>query len=130
MDFWKYQVRRIKYFAYYRPYVIRQYLSTHFDLYDQFKVTIISSEVENGQIYIDDLPLFDKEDDLAEALPWNGDYYKDLPMKIRAEADDGYHIVGWEQEDGTNRERTTITVSEEIILTPIYESSIQSLYDD
>src|SRR5690625_3680295 len=130
MDFWEYEVSRIRDFAYYRPYVIRQYISTLYDLYNQLKVTIISTEVENGQIYIDDLPLFDKEDELAEALPWNGDYYKDLPIKIRAEADDGYHFVGWEQEDGTYRESTTITVSEDIILTPIFESSIQSLPDD
>src|SRR5690625_7358464 len=111
MDFWKYQVRRIKYFAYYRPYVIRQYLSTHFDLYDQFKVTIISAEVQNGQIYIDDLPLFDKEDDLAEALPWNGDYYKDRPMIRRAEADGGYHFVAWAQKNGACSAGTKMTGS-------------------
>src|SRR5690625_4093818 len=125
MDFWEYEVSRVRDFAQYRPYVIRQYLSTHFDLYDQFKVTIISSEVENGQIYIDDLPVFDKEDDLSEALPWNGDYYKDLPIKIRAEADDGYHFVGWEQEDGTYRESTTITVGKNIFLTLILKQGIR-----
>lgn len=130
IDFWEYEVNRLTEFALSRPYFLNLHLIKHFNVDDRFEVLIYPGEQQNGQIFIDGLAVFNEGHEFSEMRPWDGEYFVDLPIEISAKADDGYQFIGWELEDGTIDPSPTLTLSEDTLITPIYDTDISGFAEN
>jgi hypothetical protein len=70
-----------------RPAHMRNHISSRWSLNGTSNITLNSSG--GGRIKINTL-FFDEN-----TLPWNGQYFKNNPVTIRAIAEDGYKFAGW-----------------------------------
>ncbi|MBO7496713.1 MAG: CotH kinase family protein [Salinivirgaceae bacterium] len=119
------KVNRMKDFAKKRPSNMRKHLRKHFDVGDDVVVTLSENDSKAGYIQINSLTL--------KSFPWNGSYFKNVPVKLRAVARPGYKFVRWENAD----ENDTISTNAGIELTlncnatvnAVFEKDNESLYN-
>ncbi len=78
----------MKDFAKNRPKNVRNHLRTHFNVGADAKVTLYTNDEKAGYVQLNSLTL--------KSFPWNGTYFKNVPISIRAIARPGYKFVRWE----------------------------------
>jgi hypothetical protein len=90
-DFWLGQVDAMKVFGQQRPAYARTHLQEVFNLSDQLNVKVEVSDINAGRVKVNTV--------YPKAYPFNGIYFKNLPIKLMAVPKPGYKFVKWE---GTN----------------------------
>ncbi|MCI0494703.1 CotH kinase family protein [candidate division KSB1 bacterium] len=97
---WQQNTGVLKQFANNRGVYLKAYLIAKFQLKGTARITLNVVPQEGGQI---------KLNSLAPSLfPWQGDYFKELPIHVAAIPTDGFHFVGWS--DSSFERNTTITL--------------------
>ncbi|MBM7613514.1 CotH kinase family protein [Alkaliphilus hydrothermalis] len=87
---WKEEVSVLKSFARKRPNYLRQHIVDYFNLEGTASIKI---EIDQGgTVKVNSIEVQDTEG------PWEGIYFKDIPIKVEAIPKSGYRFVGWRRE--------------------------------
>lgn len=97
---WKEEINILRNFAIKRPEHVRQHIIEYFSL--RGLVTIRVEMNEGGSVKINTLAIREKD------VPWDGIYFMDIPIIIKAVAEPGFKFIGWE---GINESKETITIT-------------------
>lgn len=88
----KSNINRMKEFAQSRPGYMRKHIRENFEVGGDVVVTLDENDSKAGYIQLNSLTL--------KKFPWNGTYFKNVPVKLRAVARPGYKFVRWEFSGG------------------------------
>ncbi len=108
---------RMKDFARLRPSNMRKHLRKHFNVGEDVMLTLDANDSKAGYIELNSLTL--------KKLPWDGFYFKNVPVELRAVARPGYKFVRWENSEN----KATISTSAGIALTLSSEASINAVFE-
>jgi len=111
IDQWESHIAIMKNFARQRPDIIRQQIIDRYDLSGMAEVTFLT---EGGSITLNGV------ENAA-----SGSYFMDMPMRLTAVPDIGYHFVGWE---GISSEKQiTIELTHDILVKAIFVPGNESV---
>jgi len=91
LDFWNNEISAMRYFAQQRPGYARTHLQDVFNLSDQLHVIVEVSDINAGKVKVNTV--------VPKNYPFNGIYFRNLPIKLTAVPKPGYKFIRWE---GTN----------------------------
>ena len=113
----------MKNFASSRPNNMRKHLRKHFDVGDDIDVTLNANDSKAGYIELNSLTL--------KKFPWNGSYFKNVPVNLRAVARPGYKFVCWEFSDVQGPVSTSagivVTLNDDVTIKAIFEPDANAL---
>ncbi|MBR5644358.1 MAG: CotH kinase family protein [Salinivirgaceae bacterium] len=108
---------RMKTFAQSRPKNMRKHLRKHFEVGDDVVLTLDNSDSKAGYIELNSLTL--------KKFPWEGSYFTNVPVKLRAVARPGYKFVRWEN----SNDNTIISTCAGIALTLGNNAKINAVFE-
>lgn len=108
----------IKKFAKSRPKYMRKHLRKHFDVGDDVVLTLNANNSKAGYIELNSLTL--------KKFPWDGSYFTNVPVELRAVARPGYKFVRWEN---TDRNDTIISTQAGITLSLATNATIKVVFE-
>ncbi|MBT4484895.1 MAG: hypothetical protein HOC71_14585, partial [Candidatus Latescibacteria bacterium] len=100
-------------FAENRPEHVRSQIIEHFNLSGTVNVDLDISQSGGGKIKINSL--------FIEDYPWNGIYFKDVPIQVAALPDLGYRFVGWTGVTPEESPSLDITLTDDISVAAVFE---------
>ncbi len=110
---WLDEIEYMKYYASERPVVIRRNLKNHYELSGYADLTLSTNIPKAGKINISTLTI--------EEFPWEGIYFRDVPVSIEAVPYEGYRFVKWlPPEYGTNP-KIRASLPESLELTAVFD---------
>lgn len=110
MGNWENNISKMSDFVRKRQGYVRNHISKEFYLQGTYRVNI---KVEGeGHIQLNTIELND--------FPWDGIYYKNVPIKLEAIPDPGFTFVAWEGIETTDREHLTLDADSATVLTAIF----------
>ena len=96
-------INRMISFAQERPGYLRGFVRNFFNCGSDGKITV--SSTEGGKIKLNSLYLD------SSISPWNGIYFRDNPVMVKAIADKGYKFDGWSGTVSSNEDSITVSVT-------------------
>ncbi|HXA01043.1 MAG TPA: CotH kinase family protein [Cytophagaceae bacterium] len=97
MNFWYADLAKMKNFATMRPQFQFQHNLQYFGLNDTVHVTLNVSDQSHGKIRINQIEVDEYLPGVNQNVyPWQGTYYKNVPVKLYAMAYPGYKFARWE----------------------------------
>lgn len=109
---WKNYINTFKSFFIQRPNSIRNHINSKFNLQSTYDLTFIYNENTNGQLFI-------HSNELDVPFHFECKYFKNVPIKIKAIADEGFVFFKWLETGDTNPE-IDFSGNENTTLTPIF----------
>lgn len=106
-------------FANARPHYMRLHLKNRFSLGDTTVITL-NTDKNQGKIKISTLTIDENTIGLAnpaQPFPWNGVYFKGVPIEIEAIAKEGFVFSHWEGINSGNTAKLALTPTENLSLT-------------
>lgn len=110
---WQTNVEELRDFARRRPAVLRQHLVERFELGGTARLTVTPPATGSGSAAVNGL--------YVEELPWQGTYFRTIPVQITAAPAPGFRFVGWDPPDLPQASVTTLTVDAALTITPRFE---------
>jgi hypothetical protein len=100
---WYWDITNMDSFALFRPTYLRQHIISYFNLTGKYTVTLDVSDTLHGQIIINDL-LIDKNTIgiTGPSYPWQGIYFNNIPITLKAIPAKGYQFVKWKETGSVN----------------------------
>jgi hypothetical protein len=120
---WQYHIDRMKTFASERRPFATQHVLEHFDIDGMITIAVKNDNPFSGTIKI--------SDQIMKGTIHVGEYFKDIPMEIKAIANLGYTFSHWEYSSGGSGSTPIRTPVLEIIpeesfsLIPVFESTLE-----
>jgi hypothetical protein len=106
LDSWNYRVNVMLNFAEQRPLYAREHLRSFFNLETDYQVTADVSNSNHGFVKVNTLPIQKETKGIPEQpYPWQGTYFKNLPLRLEAVPAEGYEFVRWESPSGIFEEK-------------------------
>lgn len=115
---WLSHVQVLRDFASQRIAYMRLHFIQKFGLSGLSKVNLSISDTANGSIRLNSLTI--------KSANWSGNYFNDVPITIKAQPEKGNRFVRWEGSFTSNDDSLSITLSDTLSLTAIYESDSNS----
>jgi hypothetical protein len=112
---WQQNVQVMKQFANYRAGYLKAHLLSKFQLKGTARVTLNISPPENGTLKLNSL-------DLSQ-FPWQGDYFKELPIQIEAVPNDGFRFIGWSDSSFGTTAAITLIPAQDMVITAKFEKT-------
>ncbi len=88
---WTDNIDRMRTFAEERPYYLRDHIRDHLSAGRDVRITLDANDSKAGYIQLNSLTL--------RRFPWNGTYFSNVPVSLRAVAKPGYKFVRWVDAD-------------------------------
>lgn len=118
--FWGDQVNVMRNFGNQRPTRVKTHIKSVFNLPDYHELTIDNEDPTEGYVLINDrLNIEDTE--------WKGDYFEDVPIKVRAIARPGHVFSHWAGVLSSTEEELQFDLKNNILLIPVFNEII---YDE
>jgi hypothetical protein len=93
---WSQEVRRIRDYMRARPDALRSHLDARFGLGGLVPLTVDLPHPERGAVRVNTILIGGADPALGTTCcPWTGTYFRNLPVKLRAEPSPGHRFVGW-----------------------------------
>ena len=90
---WEFYVNRMLQFAQNRPTYLREHLQDYFELSDQtYNLSVFSNE-DQGTILVNSISVGQTLETIDN--PWQGIYFSDVPVTLKAQPKSGFRFVGW-----------------------------------
>ncbi len=84
-------------FADFRPAYTRTHLRQYFGLSGDYTLTVDVSDPGQGYVIVNTIPLTKETKGVSEnPYPWQGTYFRNIPLRLEAVAAAGYEFVHWE----------------------------------
>ena len=121
MNWWENEIERVEEFIEKRPEFIRKYVSDKFNLSGTEKLTLNVNLTNVCRIKVNT--------NIVNSFPWEGIYFKDVPIKISVLPNQGYRFAGWSGVDPPEQNESSLTIllKKELNLTAVFESDTSSL---
>jgi len=110
---WLAEIEEMKNFALIRPQYIYQYINEYFGL--NGTCTIRVDTTEGGSILVNSLYIEHTD------IPWEGIYFKDIPITVQARPEPGFIFKGWEGISNSTESTIKINLSQNTHLRAIYK---------
>ena len=110
MTVWEMNIQQMRDYALCRNQEVRQHIKDRFGISDTFRVKIKVPHADTGKVFINDVPIHD--------TIFVGTYFADVPIKIRAVANYGFHSLGWL--GGGASDSLNLTVTSDTFLIPVF----------
>jgi hypothetical protein len=110
---WQSNVQEMREFARDRPDFVRQHIVERLNLNGTAELTFSPPASGSGTVAINGL--------LMQDLPWQGIYFRDVPIHVVAAPAPGYRFAGWDPPDLPQTPVVTLTVDAVQTLTPRFE---------
>lgn len=122
-EIWEQEVDVMRQFATERPSYQWQHLQSHFQLGDTVTVQVNNPSPEGGSVQVNSVLIDENTPGVREGSHWEGVYFNEFPIKITAEANDGYKFVGWKKDEGIfeQNDELELVLEKDIKVTPIFE---------
>ncbi len=92
-----------------------------FPITDTANISIAVNDQAMGQVQLNSIVINKDLDGVtSEVYPWNGMYFRQVPLTLIAEPSLGFRFVNW-QETGDTRDSITIILSQDTVLTAVFE---------
>ena len=112
-DNWNKKVDVMYNFADQRPAYIWDHLKSFFNLEEKYNLTVNVSDATHGHVIVNTIALKKETRGVNEnPWPWQGNYFKKLPLRLEAVPEKGYEFVKWEGGSAVYHE-AVITVNPE-----------------
>lgn len=93
---WMTYIDQIKDFNQNRRFYQQNHLIEMFNLDGIFDLTLEVSDEEEGYIHLNTIDILPETDGIADiAYPWNGQYFRNHPIKLEAVAKEGFKFSHW-----------------------------------
>lgn len=118
IEVWRNNLRVLKTFARFRPEFARYHVVEKFNLSGTSVVKLNTLNKNAGSIRINSINTDQhiKKNELV--------YFNDIPIELEAKPKLGWKFVGWGNDTIENKKRITITLKEDLSLTPTFERNI------
>ena len=110
---WRQKVQVLKQFANFRPTYLQAHLMSKFQLKGVARITLNIAPPNTGQIKLNSLNL--------SQFPWQGDYYKEIPIQIEAIPNDGFRLIGWSESSFGNNAAITLIPAQDVAITAMFD---------
>lgn len=124
IEVWENNIDKIKLFAKERPAYMRQHIIDYFGLSGDYDITVMDDS-SSGTIEVNTLDINEEMFKNNQTLSWTGTYFKDIPVKITANAKEGKQFVHWvsnnEKINGANELTLTVMLDDDTTISAIYE---------
>jgi hypothetical protein len=110
---WASNVQELRDFAQRRPDFVRQHIIEGFGLSGTAQLTLNPPASGSGYVAVNG--------SLLQNLPWQGTYFREIPLQIVAAPAPGYRFVGWDPPDLLQTPVITLTLNVSQTLTPRFE---------
>lgn len=98
MNSWNGRIDAMKNYATNRPQYMREHLRNNLNAGNDVTLTVNVNNAEFGYIQVNSLTI-------KEGFPWQGKYFSNNEISVRAIARPGYKFVGWQEDNDKNPER-------------------------
>ena len=125
---WLSYTNRMLEFATERPTFLIEHVKEYFNLGDTFELSVKSNS-EQGFVKVNSLSIGQSIDE----APWQGTYFKDNPIQLTAQPNQGYRLVGWYNESHellSQKLNYTLNPHEQTYVHAIYEVGTQVYPED
>lgn len=112
---WYQKVELLKQFANFRPAFLEAHLISKFQLKGMARLTLNIAPPEAGQINLNSL--------ILAQFPWQGNYFKEIPIQIEAIPNDGFRLVGWADPSFGNNAAITLIPAQDVVITAKFEQT-------
>jgi hypothetical protein len=112
-SYWEDNIYYLKTFAIQRPGYTRSHLEEKFNLSGQVTVNLQIQPEQGGEIAINSLRV--------EEYPWNGIYFKEVPIQLLALPNSGYKFSGWSGVNAGNTAEINLTLDRDTTITALFE---------
>jgi hypothetical protein len=122
LNFWNDQLDILKNFGIMRPRYQNQHIMQHFSITDTVHITLNVSDAAHGKIRINSLDVDQFLPGVNQNVyPWQGTYFKDIPVILHAVAYKGYKFIRWEGAVNSSDQVITLTNNSDQQVTAIFE---------
>lgn len=94
MGEWRRNVGILREFAFNRPHYVRQDLQKYFKLQAIYQLVVDVSDELAGSVQVNELPPAHHD------YPWDGFYFEDIPVMLKALPEAGFSFAYWADEEG------------------------------
>ncbi|RQW04897.1 T9SS C-terminal target domain-containing protein, partial [candidate division KSB1 bacterium] len=118
---WHQNIRVLKQFGNFRPAYLKAHFINKFQLKGMARIKIDIASPGAGQIKLNSLTL--------SQFPWQGDYFKEIPIQIEAVPNDGYRFSNWSDSIASDSVTITITPIQDLVITANFNQTAISQID-
>ncbi len=112
--FWDSQIEVMRNFGNQRPTRVKTHIKSVFNLPDYHELTIDNDDPTEGYVLINNRLNIEEEE-------WKGDYFEDVPIKLRAIARPGHVFSHWAGVLSSTEEELEFDLKNNILLIPIFD---------
>ena len=116
---WGDNVERMRKFFRERPARMKGFVRREFSLPAVHRLDIRISDTDEGYVEVNSLTI--------EEAQWSGDYFQDVPIRVKAVAREGYSFVRWELDNTSAEEELTINMTDRRRLRPVFREEATSV---
>ena len=109
---WRRNIRLLRDFAEQRPGIVRSQTTNYFNLAGQHEL-LVDVSGPGGEIKINSIHI--------KNFPWNGIYFKDVPVTIRAFPSPGYRFAGWSDPSLPNSNLIHLNLNKDVHIAARFE---------
>lgn len=115
---WEENINTMVQFAQQRPQFQRDHIRDKFNIAENVPFTLNVNMPYVGYIKINTINLNDTTPGVSEMpYPWSGIYFKDIPVKLKAIAQEGYTFSHWSGDVNSTEPEITVTASQAMTIT-------------
>jgi hypothetical protein len=122
---WNRKINVMHTFADNRPAYVWEHLQSFFQLEDKFNLTVNVSDANHGHVIVNTIPLKKGTRGVNEnPWPWQGEYFKKLPLRLEAVPAKGYEFLRWEGNTVVHHEHVLeVNPESDQVFTAIFEKA-------
>lgn len=123
MGEWESNVDDLYEYAQNRPQHVFDHIKSQFDLDELSKVSLDISHNHKGYLKVNSISIQESSFGVPEnPYPWEGNYFRDLPIQVVAKPYPGYKLAAWEGIEGNaNSDTLNLILTEDLNLTAVFE---------
>ncbi len=118
--FWNGQIDIMRNFGNQRPTRVKNHIKSVFDLPDHHELTINNEDPTEGYVLINNRLNIAEEE-------WKGDYFENVPIKIRAVARPGHVFSHWTGAVSSEEEELEFDLKNNVLVIPVFDKVV---YDE
>ncbi len=109
---WLNTIDNRKTFGQYRPAYARSHMRQEFSLGNELEITVNVSDENEGKVKVNTV--------FPKAYPFNGIYFEDIPIQLKAVPKLGYKFVRWEGANTTTNSTIQYNMAEEVSFNAVF----------
>jgi hypothetical protein len=118
---WQNNVESMRRFFRSRPGTMKTFVKDQFNLPDHHRLTIRIIDTEEGYVEVNSLTIQDNN--------WIGDYFQDVPIRVKAVAKEGYTFQYWELDNTSTNEEISMNLFRATALRPVFTEDANNVSD-